>query len=81
MVHFDAHPDMSVPTYADTSQWACRDFIEVIMSNPGGISEFLLPLLYTRRMNRVCHRQFDLLISVSARATMTPDLLGEATVE
>ena len=54
MVHFDAHPDLSVPTPAaleyDTVQaWnSPGDIYYDVLSSEGSISEFLLPMMYQR---------------------------------
>jgi hypothetical protein len=53
MLHFDSHPDMSIPSAWPTSEWAQKQFPEQLMGSLSGISEFLVPLLYTRRLDKV----------------------------
>ena len=53
MVHFDAHPDLSVPSGSRTRDWKDKDYIIGILNSVSGISEFLVPLLYNRRLQKV----------------------------
>ena len=59
MVHFDAHPDMSVPTPVNTEHdsilcWNNPQTVYFdVLSSEGCISEFLLPMLYQEWLSNV----------------------------
>lgn len=47
MLHFDSHSDLSLPP-SPTLDWLDKEALYRLLHSPGGISEFLIPLLYMR---------------------------------
>lgn len=51
LVHFDAHPDLDPPK-GDVTKFADTSYLYDILDQPGGISEFILPMALNGHFNK-----------------------------
>jgi len=53
-IHFDSHPDLSVPTSSTIQDIQNPKILRDILEKDGGISEFILPLIVNGHFDQVC---------------------------